>query len=223
MTIPNGYRVQNGMIVPAADVACSKVVFKMVADLNAVYPFVKKWGTAIQAGGNFGVFPVALAEKFQSVLTFEPHPDNFFALKHNTKDLKNVIAIEAALGDEWGYTGLALASHEANNFGAFYVTPVKTTVPTEDAAIPFVRIDDFASRLEKVGLIYLDIEGFEMKALKGAIRVINEHRPIIALEDKGLSDKYGSAKGEVEKWLEYVFEYKVLARVHKDVVLGPKH
>lgn len=97
------------------------------------------------------------------------------------------------------------------------MTGVDSETPKEIEA-PVLRIDDFET--DGLGLVYLDIEGFELNALMGATETIRKYRPVIALEDKGLSEKYGTPKGAVEEWLASQFDYVVLKRVHRDVILG---
>ena len=157
------------------------------------------------------MWPIALAKEFETVYTFEPHPLNFVALTVNTAHLPNVVRTQAALGVMPDLIRLELASHELANCGAFYVA--------SGGQIPVVRIDDF--QYPACDLLYLDIEGFELNALQGAVKTIIRHRPTIVIEDKGLSEKYGSQQGDAEKWLAGI-GYVVAERVHKDVVLTPK-
>lgn len=83
--------------------------------------------------------------------------------------------------------------------------------------LPTLCIDDLS--LRECDLIYLDIEGYEFRALRGALATIERCHPVIVVEDKGLSERYGSARGDIEKWLGAEFGYRVAARPHKDVVL----
>jgi FkbM family methyltransferase len=205
------FRMERGLYWPAMDVDCAKVIFDMAKDLDHVWPFITDWSACFQAGGNCGIWPRILATRFQNVYTAEPHPDNFVALTLNTAELPNVVRFQCALGDGTGLIKLALADHEKQNIGAYYVEA--------GGNIPTVLIDDFG--LPTCGLIYLDIEGMELKALMGAYNTIERCRPVIVIEDKGLSDKYGTRKGDAEKWLAEHHHYKVAKRVHRDVILIP--
>jgi len=193
---------------PAADEKCHKVVFDWSKDLNTVYPHCRAFECVVQAGGNMGVWPWILARKFKHVLTFEADPVCFPFLLENTANVPNVEAFHAALMDE--SSTVHMANDQPNNLGAQYVQPGGSVLST--------TIDSMY--LSSCDLICLDIEGAEMKALKGAVETIALFNPVIVVEDKGLSSRFGSAKGDIEKWLGAQFGYKVVARPHRDVVLA---
>jgi hypothetical protein len=61
-------------------------------------------------------------------------------------------------------------------------------------------IDDL--NLERCDLIHLDIEGFELHALKGAVNTIQTCRPIIALEHwEEWYNRYQTSSAEIEQYL----------------------
>jgi FkbM family methyltransferase len=219
LEMPKGFRLERGLLWPAADEHCSKVVFKMADDLEFVMKYCQPKSetptgpqrrVAIQAGGNCGVWPRELAKSFDTVYTAEPNPSNFAALVFNTIGLPNVVKMQCAFGYKRELIKTELPDHETNNCGAFYVEA--------GGVVPTIRIDDLA--LNNVDLIYLDIEGAEMLALRGAEETIRRNRPLIVIEDKGLSERFGFAQGRAEEWLTEAFEYVVLKRIHRDVILG---
>jgi hypothetical protein len=73
--------------------------------------------------------------------------------------------------------------------------------------------------LPNCDLIYLDIEGYEMLALFGAANTISNYFPVIAVEDKGLSETFGYKKGDIEYYLIHEWDYKVVERPGRDVIL----
>jgi FkbM family methyltransferase len=201
-----GFRTERGLIWPGDDTECAAVVFDTAVDLEHALPHVRDRSVCVQAGGNCGVWPRWLADRFGLVLTFEPDHRNFTALAANTHDKSNVIRFQAALGSAPRLVGL---EREAGNCGAHWVSGAGN--------MPTLRIDDFA--LPSCGLICLDIEGAEIDALKGAVNTIGTHAPVIVIEDKGLSERFGYRKGDAEMWLASLFGYRVIARPHRDVVL----
>lgn len=209
LTMPEGYRLERGLMWPIEDRACAAVVFDTVPDMDHALEHCRKFDLAVQAGGNMGVWALALAPKFGRVVTFEPDPRNFRALVHNTASAENILALPCALGADGGeWCGLELSAREANNVGAYQVT--------KGATAPIVALDSF--NLPALDLLYLDIEGFEMPAILGAMETIQKFRPVIAIEDKGLSERYGYLKGSAEQALAPL-GYEVVARPHRDVVM----
>lgn len=203
-----GYREDNGFLWPASDPKASRLSRASVDDIAVAVAHCRGRTVALQAGGNCGVWPRRMAETFGTVYTFEPDAQNFTALAVNTADLQNVIRFQAALGDGSGFVDL---ERRTVNCGAHYISG--------PGSIPVMRIDDLA--LPACDLIYLDIEGYELRALHGATRTIARHLPVIAFEDKGLSDKFGSAQGDIEAWMASKFGYRVAERARKDVIMVP--
>jgi len=201
-------RIENGFVWPERDIHCHRAVFRSLDDLDLAMSLCKDRRTAIQAGGNCGVWPARMAETFNRVVTFEPDAENYGCLVQNVPD--NVDAHRAALGQAPGKVGL---QRDPRNCGAYQV---------EDLGhIPMVRIDDVVREFDvrNVDLICLDIEGYEIPALMGASLTLAEFHPVIQIEDKGLSDRYGYPKGAAEVWLAENFGYEVRHRVNRDVIL----
>jgi FkbM family methyltransferase len=190
---------------PDADEKCRAVVFDWTA-LRHALRHCKQLRVAVQAGGNMGVWPWLLSRYFHFVATFEPDPRCFELLVKNLEGTKNVAMYNAAL---WHTPGVcSIQDMERNNLGAQYIVPSAGVVPME-------TIDSY--EFGNCDLIYLDIEGAELGALQGAVRTIETFKPTIVVEDKGLSDKFGSKKGDIEKWLSD-FGYTVATRYARDVV-----
>jgi FkbM family methyltransferase len=205
--LPAGFRLERGLLWPADDKACAAVVFDTAPDLEPALAACKGRDLVIQAGGNCGTWPLYLAERFKAVYTFEPDPMNFTALAFNTAAHPNVFRFQAALGTEAAFVDL---EREEFNCGAHYVK--------RNGLIPTLVIDAF--EFEACDLIVLDVEGYEMRALIGAQETIAAYKPVIVIEDKGLSVKYGVPERFAERWLAQYHGYKVIARPHRDVVLA---
>jgi FkbM family methyltransferase len=188
---------------PDNDVKCRAVVFEWAADLKQVYPHCRGLRTTIQAGGNMGVWPWLLAQRFARVITFEPEPDCLRCLRANLAGT-GIEIHGAALGEAPSRGDMI---YVPANMGAQFVQP--------GDAFPIVTIDSLG--VQDCDLIYLDIEGFEMKALRGADATIRASKPVIVVEDKNL---LGTKKGDIEKWLAADYGYRVVARPHRDVVMA---
>lgn len=199
--------LHDGFYWPAGDDHCHKVIHGELGDIAEALAYVTRFDVAVQAGGNVGVWAATLAKHFKTVWTFEPDPDNYACLLENVPD--NVKYRNVGLGDKSEKVGLRLYP---DNCGAHYVSgPGKIEIVTVDS------LD-----LSACDYLCLDIEGYEPKALHGAKETIAKFRPVIQMEEKGLSEKYyGIKRGAAERWLEREFGYRIAKRVRKDVILVP--
>lgn len=192
----------------ASDRECRKVVFGWAVDVDIAVMHCKQRRTAIQAGGNMGVWPWLLAQTFGHVITAEPEPECFECLSTNVTQA-NVTKLRAAFGSE---SGSVTINYETGNLGAQWAAPSSFA----DGVSPMIRIDDLG--VTDCDLIYLDIEGGEPSALVGAMDTIRATRPVVVVEDKGLSKRFGYEKGDCEIMLAD-FGYVVVERPHRDVVM----
>jgi len=183
-----------------------------------VFPLIKRKGVAVQAGGAMGMWAKRMAQVFDVVYTFEPTPQSFYCLNFNCPE-ENIVAFNAALGMDTGMVNMQFPEHKKrsktgkDNYGGFRCF--------KGGHIPTMLLDDL--ELPGCDLLMLDLEGYELFALKGAIKTINDHHPVIVMEDKGCSNVFGYAKGDVEKYLSEEAGYRTLKRFHggRDVVCVP--
>lgn len=129
--------------------------------------------TAVQAGGSIGYFPLRMSADFMRVITFEPEPLIRECLKKNLADFPNIEVRPEALG------GVACkCSIERRGFGSHFVRP--------GSSVDMITLDSL--ELTDVDLIQLDIEGYEICALRGAEETIDRCQPIIQVEILDRSD-----------------------------------
>jgi FkbM family methyltransferase len=194
---------------PESDRQARPVITRDVAPATkALLSHVAGRDCVIQAGGNVGVYPVALADHFRRVITVEPDPENFACLERNLRardSLNRIEAVRGGLGESPG--ACRMVEVEPGNCGAHRVA--------SGGSIPLVSIDSF--NLGPCDLIWLDIEGAELSALKGAVETIEACSPVIAIEDKGLGDHFGVGSGEVAAWLQ-ARGYAQVDRIGQDKV-----
>lgn len=140
--------------------------------LGGIKDLVTDWTACIQAGGNQGMYPRLLAEHFQHVYTFEPDPLNFHCLVNNCQH-DRIYKLNAALGASNGLARVQRAS--MTNAGTH-------TVSVEgECHVPMFTIDSL--NLQRCGLFQLDLEGFEIHALRGAVETIKRCKPVIQCEN----------------------------------------
>lgn len=213
---PGATKDVRGFRWPAYDTECAAVVFDSIPDLERAIGYCQQKRTVIQAGGNCGVWARHLADIFSQVWTWEPDQLNYHCLAYNTVHRKNVFCVNAALGSKAG--AITMSAPEQNNCGALQVEEVWQDNPV---SVPVEMIDNNLT-LGHVDLMYLDLEGYELHAIAGAVQTITRCQPIIAVEDKGLSERYGVAKGDVLRYIETTFNYEVCDQYARDYVLRPK-
>jgi FkbM family methyltransferase len=161
----------------------------------------------VQAGGNLGLYPKRLAQEFRRVYTFEPDPENFAKLRQNAPE-RNIIATQAALGADEQPVAISRVRRD----GKHLHTHEGLTHVVGPGLIPCQRIDNL--QLPVCDLIYLDVEGYELRALQGAILTLARCRPILALELNknlgfvGLTEdfvvRFLAAQGYHRLWLDEV-------------------
>lgn len=200
------YIEHDGFLWPEIDRHCHKVIKDELKDIDKALEFTDRRGIAVQAGGNVGVWAAHLAAIFETVYTFEPDPQNYHCLQQNVP--ANVIHQQAALCNRAGSIKLEV---DPKNVGAHYVNG--------KGNIPAITLDSL--NLPGCDYLCLDIEGFEPIALEGAAQTIAKFKPLIHLEEKGLSERYyGIAKGTAEQWLSDTFGYAVVKKIRKDIILS---
>lgn len=125
----------------------------------------------VDAGANIGVYSRFLSRTIGPtgvVHSFEPSPANFRRLQSATRNLANVRLSQAALGESSGKSKLYV-SDKLNVDHRTYATEgdSRCAVP-----IDIVALDDYFKPGQRVDLIKMDIQGYELHALRGTNRVL---------------------------------------------------
>ena len=143
-------------------------------------------GDVIHAGAFFGDFLPAVSQALAPgcmLWAFEPNPENYSATCETCRlnALANVILHNAALGSETGVATMKVREG-GRALGGMSAIVEKMTAPIDDhISVPVERIDDIVSD-RYIGIVHLDVEGYEEPALEGAMQTISRCRPIIILE-----------------------------------------
>jgi FkbM family methyltransferase len=131
----------------------------------------------VDAGANIGIYSEFLSRcvgPAGAVHSFEPSPDNFKRLRGATRKLPNVRLVQAAVGDHSGKSELYLSDKLNVDHRAFMADgDSRRTVRIE-----MVALDDYFKPGERVDLIKMDIQGYELHALGGANRVLEDNPDI---------------------------------------------
>ncbi len=179
-------------------------------DAELALAHCKRRRTAIQAGGHIGTWPVMLAGLFDTVFTFEPEAANFTCLVRNLDDrqLTNVFSARGVLGHRRRPVGLLVSPKSTGQHRV-----------GEGARVPSYRIDDLG--LDDVDAIFLDVEGSEINALRGAERTIEKCRPVIMAEENRRARNQGFEIGDLGRLLNG-WGYSKVAEVNEDLIFSPR-
>lgn len=145
-------------------------------------------GCIVEVGANMGSHSVAMARKAaqegREFIAYEPQPAMFQLLCANLalNGLVYARALPYACASRSGVVSFEpLDYHQIdNNFGGVSMAWEHGNVGMID--VPCVTLDEQLAG-KTVGLIKIDVEGFEEEVLRGATKLIADSRPLIYLEN----------------------------------------
>jgi len=155
-------------------------IFKAYADRaerQLLHKVLFPGAVVVDAGANIGVYSEFLSRCVGPkgvVHSFEPYPGNFMRLRCATRKLPNVCLCPAAVGERSGETMLYV-SDKLNVDHRAYVTDGNARHALQ---VGMVALDDYFKPGERVDLLKFDVQGYELNALQGASRIVNENREI---------------------------------------------
>lgn len=183
--------------------------------LEPICNLVEDKSCCLQAGCSFGVFAHYLSSVFETVYTCEPSPTIFKYAAQNIGHIKNINLINCGLSNK---DGNCAENFDHKNCGA---TSLDDSKP---GSVQLKTIDSILSNEKSCGLLYLDIEGMEDKAIQGAKQTIENHRPIIVLENKGLIPAWGGNFDGSQRFRDHIttkYRYKFYSRLMRDDIFMP--
>lgn len=139
------------------------------------------------------------------IYSFEPILDNYKLLTENIKinNLKKVIAIQKGVGEK--STTIKFVSLGVSSFIS----------EKGDVEMDIISIDEYVEKNNlSVGLIKMDIEGYELKALEGAKKTIKKFKPILLIGIYHNPEELFNTKQYIQDILpNYEFKIKHLADI----------
>ena len=214
-------RADNGWWITDDDVAerspqlfTAEQIHVARAQIERAVPFVKdpRSKVAIQGGARCGLWPIMLVDYFREVVAFEPDPDNYACCAANAADQAWDSATlrlhRAALGPTRG-ADMLVRSAESN--GLHYLRAGSDTAPGVEVAV--TTVDALGYARDRVGALFLDVEGYEHEVLRGAIATLLRSRPVVVVEENALIARYQRERGDVERFLQQ-FGYRLVAEFY---------
>ena len=161
--------------------------------------YINKDSIVIEGGCHIGSHTCKLALLGKHVYGFEPLPYINQILRNNISlnDLRNVTIFSQGLSN-----AKCRARFDSVNYGRSFLenNPTNFTRFGPDMnliTVDCIAIDDL--KLEKVDFIKLDIEGYETRAILGAMETIKRCKPVISIEV--WSSQYGTFDINFTKFL----------------------
>lgn len=139
-----------------------------------------KKGVFIDGGAHMGVYSILLADSFDQVFSFEAQRRTYFQLCGNIfiNEKTNITPVHTALTDPANANTTKELKIVSDDGGGSTLEPTTEPIKSRET-VKTSTIDSY--HINNVALIKLDIEGSELKALKGAEYTLkrSEYPPII--------------------------------------------
>ena len=163
------------------------------SELNNIFAIVDTLpedAVIVDGGANIGFFTVPVAHRTQGrgtrIISFEPQRQLFQALGGSLaiNGYRHVYLHNCGLGADYGQAELPAVDYSvAQDFGTVSLSD-DTTIDEDawmaDRQVEITSIDNMS--LPRLDFFKLDVEGYEVPALTGALGTIKKHRPWIWVE-----------------------------------------
>ena len=137
----------------------------------------------LDVGANIGCTSLLFSDLGRQVVAFEPLSRTFELLQKNVSlsNKDNIKTLELALGDENKEAKIHFL--DTNRSTAFILDRTERD-DSKTAVIKVKRLDDLFPDIgiDRLDFMKLDVEGYELRVLKGAEKTIAQYRPIVQME-----------------------------------------
>lgn len=201
----------------------SKFEHYQEAQRNRALSHVKNWGFAIDIGANIGLWSKDLSKYFERLICFEPNKFCFEFLKKNINNNNSVIN-KCALGSSNEIKKLYI--HSTNSGASSFINKTKTGYDnksnpifgqfpekTKTINVEIKKLDSF--NYTNIDFIKIDVQGFELQVLEGAIKTLKLNKPILCIEE---DEPNNSSLFEFLKDLDY----EVIDIINKEHIFKKK-
>jgi FkbM family methyltransferase len=176
---------------------------------NICKNYIKSYDHGVDVGAHCGFWTMAMSQDFQRVTAFEPVGENCRAFAHNVSLVAGackVDLIQMALGDTVGRVSMDLKETSSAN---------AEVIDGDD--IVMWRLDDL--NLDPFSFLKIDVDGYELHVIRGALETIKKYKPTIIVEMKaGWGERYGLF-GDGPLVLLRSIGYKVQEDLREDFIL----
>ena len=144
---------------------------------NYIRQFLPANPVVIDAGAHVGGDSIEMCRLFpgSTVHAFEPVPDIFTLLKHNTRKFKRIHCHTIALSNQNGQQVMHVSSGASDGSSSFlqpkeHLTDHPDVFFNKDITVQTLTLDTWAAQqqLDHIDLLWLDMQGFELQVLKAS-------------------------------------------------------
>lgn len=151
--------------------------------------YIKSGMTVLDIGANIGTHSIVYSNKITSngkLYAIDPCPEHCVCLNHNLPDW--VTVVQTAISDKVGVIGYKKYTNTGCN---------RCVENKECMTVNTTTIDAYFSDTP-IHFIKMDIEGYETKALMGALNTIKKYKPILCIEsNRSALREAGSSQEEL--------------------------
>jgi len=198
---------------------------KDVAEIREALRWIPNGGVMFDIGANFGYYAITIATALGgdcNVYAFEPNPPTMRRFRKNLElnFTRGVHPREEGLSDA---PGRAFVVDEPAHSGAAYLGQSVNPVDGISASIHVTTLDLFCEqhKIDRLDLIKMDIEGAELRALRGGIETLRRFQPVILIElNPDTLERDGYSVWDVVVFLEdlgyAIYTVRPRARIARD-------
>ena len=193
------YNEYGGYCVPVSSMArpaAQRILRGKVHEPRTIAYIAEHCGTGdiVHAGTYFGDFLPALSRacsKGAKIWAFEPNPENWLcaSITIAMNSLNNIELRHAGLGNRQACLPLSVTDSAGTPLGggSTFVN-AGANGNRESVDVTMTTIDDAVPSERHVSVLQLDVEGFELPALAGAIETVRRCKPTLILEHRFLNE-----------------------------------
>ena len=185
-----------------------QVVMNMIESKKAV----------IDIGAHVGITTVHwLDNGFTHVHAFEINPSHFECLAENTAEYNNRVTLYP-YGCSFEEKTVKAGYRTFKNSGSFQMLDEGTAAkfpPESIFEVSVKRLDTHT--FDNISLIKIDVEGWELEVMKGAVNTIKQHRPVLFVEYMKGDHKKTFHKYDNNEFIKILEEIDYVAVANPDI------
>jgi FkbM family methyltransferase len=158
------------------------------AEIKFVKKFLKEGDTFFDIGANIGLFSLHLSNVVGNngkIFAFEPTPETFRRLNENIEinGFKNILTENIGLSDQNGKMDFNISNSGFDAWNSF--AKLDDIGKADTIQVSVYTLDDYIdnNNINKIDLIKLDVEGWELFVLKGGVKLLStDNSPVLLVE-----------------------------------------